>query len=118
MNPVDELRFNGDGLIPAIAQDCETGRVLMMAWMNAEAFEKTRDTGYAHYFSRSRQRLWKKGETSGHLQRVVEMHLDCDADTLLLRVEQTGPACHTNRPSCFYRRLEEGVWKVTEEPVE
>lgn len=118
MNPADELRLNGDGLVPAIAQDCETGRVLMMAWMNAEAFEKTRDTGYAHYFSRSRQRLWKKGEASGHLQRVVEMHLDCDGDTLLLRVEQTGPACHTNRTSCFYRRLEEGVWKVTEEPVE
>jgi phosphoribosyl-AMP cyclohydrolase len=118
MNPADELRLNDDGLIPAIAQDRETGRVLMMAWMNTEAFEKTLETGYAHYYSRSRQCLWKKGETSGHLQRVVEVHLDCDGDALLLQVEQTGPACHTNRPSCFYRKLDkEGVWKITEEPV-
>lgn len=117
MNPADELRFNNDGLIPAIAQAHDSDRVLMLAWMNREAFEKTLETGYAHYFSRSRQSLWKKGETSGHLQRVRDICLDCDGDTLLLRVEQTGPACHTNRISCFYRGLEKGMWEIIEEPV-
>ncbi|MDX8401152.1 MAG: phosphoribosyl-AMP cyclohydrolase [Mariprofundaceae bacterium] len=109
--PADALRFDDRGLIPAIAQDAETGQVLMMAWMNRESFEKTLETGLAHYFSRSRGRLWKKGETSGHIQRVVEILLDCDADTLLLHVVQTGPACHTLRPSCFYRRLSDGEWR-------
>ena len=117
MNPTDELRFNGDGLIPAVAQDHGSGRVLMLAWMNLEAFEKTLETGYAHYYSRSRQNLWKKGETSGHLQRIKGIYLDCDGDTLLLQVDQTGPACHTNRSSCFYRRFGQGEWETIEEPV-
>ncbi|HKJ83078.1 MAG TPA: phosphoribosyl-AMP cyclohydrolase [Mariprofundaceae bacterium] len=117
MNPADELRFNGDGLIPAVAQDHDSGRVLMLAWMNREAFEKTLETGYAHYYSRSRQNLWKKGETSGHLQRIKGIYLDCDGDTLLLQVAQTGPACHTNRLSCFYRRFAQGEWETIEEPV-
>jgi len=111
--PADALKFDDRGLIPAIAQDAATGRVLMMAWMNRESFEKTLETGFAHYFSRSRERLWKKGETSGHVQKVVDIFLDCDGDTLLLMVEQTGPACHTMRPSCFYRRLGDGAWRET-----
>ena len=96
-------RFNADGLIPAIAQDARTGEVLMLAWMNAEALRVTLATGAATYWSRSRQALWVKGETSGHTQRVVEMRIDCDQDTILLRVEQTGPACHTGAKDCFYR---------------
>ena len=88
----------------------------MLAWMNREALEKTLTTGYAHYWSRSRGKLWKKGETSGHVQRVVELRLDCDGDAILLLVEQTGPACHTNRRSCFYRRAENGTWRVILEP--
>ena len=95
----------GDGLVTAIAQDVMTKDVLMCAFMNREALEATFDTGYAHYFSRSRNKLWKKGESSGHLQRVRVIHIDCDQDCLLLLVEQTGAACHTGRPSCFYRRV-------------
>lgn len=117
MNLLDEVKFDAHGLMPAIAQDAISGRVLMLAWMNREAFEQTVATGYAHYWSRSRKRLWKKGETSGHVQQVVDMYLDCDGDTLLLKVEQTGPACHTNRISCFYRRAAEDVWHCCEEPV-
>ena len=123
MNQLDRVRllgeisFNEAGLVPAIAQDVATGRVLMMAWMNEEAFQQTLDTGYAHYFSRSRQAQWKKGETSGHVQEVLEMYLDCDGDTLLLIVEQTGPACHTNRYSCFYRLQKGGEWETFEEPI-
>ncbi|RMH32743.1 MAG: phosphoribosyl-AMP cyclohydrolase, partial [Gammaproteobacteria bacterium] len=105
------------GLVPAIAQDASSGRVLMMAWMNREAVEQTLATGFAHYYSRSRQKQWKKGESSGHVQKVVAMYLDCDGDTLLLKIEQTGPACHTNRPSCFYRQQKDGEWVVIEEPV-
>lgn len=96
------LTFNADGLLPAIAQDRTDGTVLMLAWMNREALERTLLEGYACYYSRSRQTLWRKGETSGHLQRVSEVRFDCDGDAVLLSVEQTGPACHTNRPSCFY----------------
>ncbi len=99
-------KFNADGLIPAIAQDARTGEVLMLAWMNAEALAKTLGTGAATYWSRSRQALWVKGETSGHVQRVIEMRVDCDQDTILLRVEQTGPACHTGARDCFYRAVE------------
>ncbi|RMH61322.1 MAG: phosphoribosyl-AMP cyclohydrolase [Zetaproteobacteria bacterium] len=110
------IRFNADGLVPAIAQDYASGRVLMMAWMNEEAIRQTLATGFAHYYSRSRQRQWKKGETSGHVQRVRELLLDCDGDTLLLKIEQHGPACHTNRTSCFYRRLEHDTWHTIEEP--
>jgi phosphoribosyl-ATP pyrophosphohydrolase/phosphoribosyl-AMP cyclohydrolase len=93
--------FNKDGLIPAVVQDCLTNEVLMVAWVNREAFDMMQETGYTHFWSRSRQKLWKKGEESGHVQKIVSIQLDCDADTLLIRVEQTGPACHTGSPSCF-----------------
>jgi len=95
-------------LIPAIVQDATTKEVLMLAYMNQEAFEKSRDTGYAHYYSRSRKRLWKKGETSGHTQEIVQMMLDCDGDTLLLLVHQHGVACHTGRKSCFFTDIQKG----------
>ena len=95
------VKYNEQGLVPAIAQDARTGKVLMLAWMNAESLRLTQESGYAHYFSRSRQALWKKGETSGNVQRVLDLHLDCDADTVLLRVEQTGPACHTGDETCW-----------------
>ena len=98
------LRFNTDGLIPAIAQEAETGTVLMMAWMNAEAVAETLATGRICYWSRSRAKLWRKGETSGHEQHLVDFRIDCDGDTILLTVTQKGPACHTGRPNCFYRR--------------
>lgn len=98
-------QFGADGLIPAIAQDARSGEVLMLAWMNAEALRLTLETGEATYWSRSRSALWKKGETSGHTQRVVDARIDCDQDAILLRVEQTGPACHTGEQSCFYRRV-------------
>jgi len=103
-----ELRpkFNADGLIAAIAQDATSHEILMMAWMNAEALTQTLETGQATYWSRSRQALWVKGESSGHSQRVREIRIDCDQDTILLKVDQTGAACHTHRPSCFYRRVE------------
>ena len=99
-----DFEKSGDRL-PAIAQDARTGEVLMLAWMNREAFDLSLRTGFAHYFSRSRGKLWKKGESSGHVQRIVELRLDCDADAVLLKVEQTGPACHTGNQSCFYRRI-------------
>jgi phosphoribosyl-AMP cyclohydrolase len=102
------LRYDANGLIPAIAQDHETGEVLMLAWMNAEAVARTLDTGRVTYWSRSRQAFWIKGETSGHVQEMVEMRLDCDRDCLLVQVRQTGPACHTNRRSCFYTALRGG----------
>ena len=98
-------RFNDAGLIPAIAQDAISGRVLMLAWMNAEALRLTLETGEATYWSRSRSALWRKGETSGHTQRVVEARIDCDQDCILLRVEQVGPACHTGADDCFYRTI-------------
>ena len=94
-----------EGLLPAIAQDAATGEVLMLAYMNAEALQFTRETGQAHFWSRSRQELWRKGATSGHTQRLVEAYVDCDGDTLLLKVDQTGAACHTGAPSCFFRKL-------------
>ena len=102
-----ELRpkFNADGLIPAIAQDEVTGEILMMAWMNDEALRQTIETGEATYFSRSRGKLWRKGETSGNTQTVERILIDCDQDTLLLKVTQKGPACHTDRKSCFYRAV-------------
>jgi len=100
-----ELRpkFDAEGLVAAIAQDAETGEVLMLAWMNAEALQQTIDTGRAVYWSRSRNALWRKGDTSGHEQHVVEIRVDCDQDAVLLKVRQTGAACHTGRRSCFYR---------------
>jgi len=101
-----ELKFNSDGLIPAIVQEAGSGEVLMMAWMNAEAVEKTVQTGLTHFFSRSRQKLWQKGESSGHVQEVVQVLYDCDADCLLVRAHQNVAACHTGHRSCFYRSLE------------
>ena len=103
------LIYNDAGLIPAIAQDDATGEVLMMAWMNAAAVTQTLETGRVTYWSRSRQSFWIKGESSGHVQELVDLRLDCDRDCLLLRVRQTGPACHTNRRSCFYTSVQDGV---------
>ncbi len=100
-----ELIFDERGLIPAVVQDAMTGEVLMVAWMNAEALRLTQETGEAHFWSRSRQELWHKGATSGNVQRVREIRVDCDADVLLLKVDPAGPACHTGERSCFYRRL-------------
>ncbi len=102
---IDRLQFNADGLIPAIAQDYKTGEVLMMAWMNRESLEQTLASRDVVYWSRSRGELWRKGATSGHVQKLHGLRVDCDADTLLLAVDQTGAACHTNRRSCFYRKV-------------
>lgn len=102
---LENLKFNEQGLIPAIAQDARTGEVLMLAYMNQEALAKTLETGQVHYFSRSRQKLWLKGETSGCFQKLKEIYFDCDADALLLKIEQTGPACHTGSRSCFFQKL-------------
>jgi phosphoribosyl-AMP cyclohydrolase len=104
----DQLVFNDAGLIPAIAQEAESGEVLMMAWMNADSIRKTLDTGRVTYWSRSRQEFWVKGDTSGHVQELVDFRFDCDADCLLVLVRQTGPACHTGRRSCFYRAVRDG----------
>ncbi len=117
MGWLDEVHWNADGLVPAIAQEAQTGVVLTQAWMNREALERTATSGEAHYWSRTRGALWRKGEQSGHVQRVREIRLDCDNDTILLVVEQTGGiACHTGRHSCFFQRLENGTWR-TVEPV-
>ena len=117
MSWLDEVPWNGDGLIAAVAQDAASGRVLTVAWMNREALEETARTQRAVYWSRSRKRLWRKGEESGHVQNVRELRLDCDADAVLLMVEQVGGiACHTGRESCFYRKLHNGKW-VTTDPV-
>lgn len=114
---LQEIRWDRSGLVPAIAQEAGTGKVLMFAWMNREALVETAATRRAVYWSRSRARLWRKGEESGHVQHVRELRLDCDGDVVLLSVEQTGGiACHTGRHSCFFRRLEEGQWR-TAEPV-
>lgn len=102
------LRYNEAGLIPAIAQEAETGEVLMMAWMNAEAVTRTLDTRRVTYWSRSRKSFWIKGESSGHVQELVDLRVDCDRDCLLIQVRQTGPACHTNRRSCFYTSVRAG----------
>lgn len=116
-NWLDEINWTDDGLVPAIAQDAETGKLLMMAWMNREALQETADSGCAVYWSRSRTRLWRKGEESGHQQVVKELRLDCDNDVILMKVEQKGGiACHTGRESCFYKRYEDGQW-LTVEPV-
>ena len=112
---IDEIAWDENGLLPAVAQDRSTGKVLMMAWMNREALEETVRTGRAVYWSRSRGRLWRKGEESGHVQRVQELRLDCDGDVLLLQVEQVGGiACHTGRERCFFRKLDDGRWVATE----
>jgi len=113
---LDALQFDQAGLLPAIAQDADSRQVLMLAWMNREALETTLREGYACYYSRSRQRLWRKGETSGHLQKLREARFDCDGDTILLLVEQHGPACHTNRPDCFYLQVADDRVRVTTAP--
>ena len=115
-NP-SSLRFDANGLIPAIAQDASSGEVLMMAWMNAESVSRTLDSGRVTYWSRSRQSFWIKGESSGHVQKLVEMRVDCDRDCLLLLVEQEGPACHTNRRSCFYTAVRDGDEVEIMEPM-
>jgi len=108
-----EVKFDANGLIPAIAQDHESGRILMVAWMTRETLERTVETGIAVYYSRSRQQPWQKGEQSGHTQRVHAVHLDCDGDVLILDVTQTGDiACHTGRQSCFFRMLQDGEWVI------
>ena len=113
-----QVRWNEQGLVPAVAQDWQTGEVLMLAWMNEEALRLTVDEGRAIYWSRSRDALWRKGEESGHVQRLKELRIDCDADTILLKVEQVGGiACHTGRRSCFYQRLEGGSWEITDEVI-
>lgn len=104
----DTLVYNEAGLIPAIAQESETGEVLMMAWMNAESVRRTLESGRVTYWSRSRQAFWVKGESSGHVQELVEFRFDCDKDCVLVTVRQTGPACHTNRRSCFYTAVRDG----------
>ncbi len=118
MNWVDDVRFDDRGLVTAIAQEVSTNDVLMVAWMNREALELTAATGEAHYFSRSRGRLWHKGEASGHVQRVHELRLDCDGDVVLMKVTQSGHepgiACHTGRHACFFRRLDAGAWAVVD----
>ena len=118
MSWLDEIRFTEDGLIPAIAQDSTTRKVLMFAWMNRESLALTVENGYAVYWSRSRQKLWHKGEESGHQQKIISIQMDCDEDVLLLKIEQQGGiACHTGRESCFYRQLIDGEWQTVEAVV-
>jgi phosphoribosyl-ATP pyrophosphohydrolase/phosphoribosyl-AMP cyclohydrolase len=114
---VKELKFDDSGLIPVVVQDFQTNEILMTAYMNREAFDKSMETGMAHYWSRSRKKLWKKGETSGHYQYIKSVCIDCDGDTLLLKVEQKEAACHTGHYSCFYRELDGGSFKVASEAV-
>jgi phosphoribosyl-AMP cyclohydrolase len=112
---LDELVFDADGLIPAVAQETGTGKILMLAWMNREALSETVRSGRAVYWSRSRKRLWRKGEESGHVQLIKQVRLDCDADVIVLEVEQVGGiACHTGHGRCFFRKLENGKWVETE----
>ncbi len=117
MSGLDEIKWDKDGLAPAIAQDAVTGEILMVAWMNRESLARTLECGEAVYWSRSRRKLWHKGEESGHTQKVREVRTDCDNDVLLLKIEQAGGiACHTGRRSCFYQKLEDGRW-VAADPV-
>ena len=114
----EQIKWNDQGLVPAIAQDWQSGEVLMLAWMNPEALELSVQEGRAVYWSRSRSALWRKGEASGHVQKLKELRIDCDADTVLMKVEQLGGiACHTGRRSCFYRKLEQGDWQETDEVI-
>ena len=114
---LNKINWSEDGLIPAIAQDAHSGDILMVAWMNRESLKRTVETGEAVYWSRSRKKLWHKGEESGHIQKVLELRLDCDEDVLLMKIEQVGGiACHTGRRSCFFQKLEKGQW-VAVDPV-
>ena len=118
MNWIEQVKWADDGLVAAIAQDAASGKVLTLAWMNREALTRTAATGEAHYWSRSRRQLWRKGETSGHVQKVQELRLDCDSDAILLLVEQVGGiACHTGRARCFFQRLENDRWVEVESVV-
>src|SRR6266853_6858209 len=119
MSLCEQLKFDANGLIPAIIQEQATGRVLMMAWMNRASLEKTIETGQTNFWSRSRQKFWRKGETSGHTQTVKHIAFDCDGDTLLIQVEQIGAACHEGFKSCFFRSIEnnDGGFKVTEQQL-
>lgn len=115
---LDQIKWTDDGLVPAIAQDAETGRVLMFAWMNRESLGLTVEKGEAVYYSRSRQKLWHKGEESGHTQKVKSLRLDCDGDVITMKIEQTGGiACHTGRESCFYREFQNGEWVAVDEVI-
>jgi phosphoribosyl-AMP cyclohydrolase len=112
---LDEIKWTEDGLVPVIAQDATSGRVLMFAWMNRESLKMTAQQGEAVYYSRSRGRLWHKGEESGHVQKVKQMRLDCDGDVILLDIEQVGGiACHTGRQSCFYKEFKDGAWQAVD----
>ena len=113
-----QLKWNAEGLVPAIAQDWQSGEVLMLAWMNRESLALTAQEGRAIYWSRSRKALWRKGEESGHVQNLKELRIDCDADTVLLKVEQVGGiACHTGRRNCFFQKLDDSGWQVTDDVV-
>jgi phosphoribosyl-AMP cyclohydrolase len=114
---IADLKYNDDGLIPAIVQDAESGAVLMMAWMNRESLADTIRTGKTHFWSRSRQKYWMKGESSGHTQDVKSVHIDCDKDTVLIKAVQHGAACHEGYFDCFYRQYQDGEWTVTEEKL-
>ena len=114
---LDSLPYNSDGLIPAISQQYDTGEVLMMAWMNRQSIDETLEKGRVCYWSRSRQKYWRKGESSGQIQQLKEMRFDCDGDTILLIVDQTGPACHTGRRSCFYNQVRGDKVEVVTEPL-
>ncbi len=112
---LDEIKWTEDGLVPAIAQDAESGRVLMFAWMNRESLQLTVQKNEAVYYSRSRKKLWHKGEESGHTQKIKSLHLDCDGDVIVLQIEQTGGiACHTGRESCFFREYRDGEWRTVD----
>ncbi|KKJ77441.1 phosphoribosyl-AMP cyclohydrolase [Kiloniella litopenaei] len=111
------INYNEAGLVPAIAQQYDTGEVLMLAWMNSDAIQETLETNQVCYWSRSRKKLWRKGETSGNCQKLIEFRFDCDDDTILMFVDQTGPACHTGRPNCFYHSVQDGQVSVISEPL-
>ena len=118
MSYLEDIKWDNDGLVPAIAQDAKTGQILMVAWMNREALELTVNENRAVYWSRSRQKLWRKGEESGHVQELVELRLDCDSDVIMMKVHQVANiACHTGRTSCFYRVLENGQWQIVDKVV-
>jgi len=117
MEFIDSLTFNDDGLIPAVAQQYDSSEVLMMAWMNKASIEESLETGRVCYWSRSRQAFWRKGESSGQVQMLKEFRVDCDGDTLLLMVDQTGPACHTGRRTCFYQVAQDGALKIDSDPL-
>ena len=118
MSWLDEIKWDEKGLVPAIAQDAESGKVLMFAWMNRDSLQQTVDSGSAVYWSRSRNKLWPKGEESGHVQKIKEIRLDCDNDVLVLKIEQIGGiACHTGRESCFYKKYENASWQTVEDVI-